>query len=144
MNHYYIYTCTDDKCVLTVISAELFGVSITVFSVVYRLLNCVLVQSSFVPDEYWQSLEIAHRMVFRYPRLRTVYFQYNTLGKCANEILNICLTYGYETWEWKEGIRGYSYPLLFALMYKLLHLINYDTVYLLVRLRCMIQTAQQV
>lgn len=51
---------------------QLFGVSITVFSVVYRLLNCVLVQSSFVPDEYWQSLEIAHRMVFRYPRLLSI------------------------------------------------------------------------
>uniref|UniRef100_A0A673FRV0 Mannosyltransferase n=1 Tax=Sinocyclocheilus rhinocerous TaxID=307959 RepID=A0A673FRV0_9TELE len=88
---------------------KFFGISITVFSVVFRLLNCVLLQTSFVPDEYWQSLEIPHRM-----------------------ILNIFLTYGYETWEWKEGIRGYSYPLLFALMYKLLHLMNYDTVYLLV------------
>ncbi|XP_016367967.1 GPI mannosyltransferase 3-like [Sinocyclocheilus rhinocerous] len=84
---------------------KFFGISITVFSVVFRLLNCVLLQTSFVPDEYWQSLEIPHRMVF---------------------------SYGYETWEWKEGIRGYSYPLLFALMYKLLHLMNYDTVYLLV------------
>ncbi|KTG02930.1 hypothetical protein cypCar_00044850 [Cyprinus carpio] len=93
---------------------QIFGVSLTVFSVVFRLLNCVLLQTSFVPDEYWQSLEIPHRMVFRYP-----------------QILNIFLTYGYETWEWKAGIRGYSYPLLFALMYKLLHLMNYDTVYLL-------------
>ncbi|KAI2653326.1 GPI mannosyltransferase 3 [Labeo rohita] len=85
---------------------KLFGISITVFTVIFRLLNCVLVQTSFVPDEYWQSLEIPHRI-----------------------ILNIFLTYGYETWEWKEGIRGYFYPLLFALMYKLLHLMNYDTMF---------------
>lgn len=32
-----------------------------------RTLNCFLVQTSFVPDEYWQSLEVAHRMVFKYP-----------------------------------------------------------------------------
>lgn len=32
-----------------------------------RTLNCFLVQTSFVPDEYWQSLEVAHRMAFEYP-----------------------------------------------------------------------------
>lgn len=37
------------------------------FSVVFRLINCFLVQTSFVPDEYWQSLEVSHRMVFEYP-----------------------------------------------------------------------------
>lgn len=40
---------------------------VVVLSVVFRLINCFLVQSSFVPDEYWQSLEVSHRMVFRYP-----------------------------------------------------------------------------
>jgi len=59
----------------------------------------------------------------------------------VNEILNLFLTYGYETWEWKEGIRGYSYPLMFAVMYKVLDLMNYDTAYLLVRLQCIILTA---
>lgn len=38
-----------------------------VFSVVFRVINCFLVQSSFVPDEYWQSLEVSHHMVFKYP-----------------------------------------------------------------------------
>lgn len=71
-----------------------------------------------------------------------VWFEYNTLETLTvNEILNLFITYGYETWEWKEGIRGYSYPLLFALMYKLLYLMNYDTAYLLVRLQCIILTA---
>lgn len=31
-----------------------------------RLLNAAAVGSFFVPDEYWQSLEVAHRMVFGY------------------------------------------------------------------------------
>lgn len=35
--------------------------------VVVRLASAVLNQTAFVPDEYWQSLEIAHRMVFGYP-----------------------------------------------------------------------------
>ncbi|KAJ6664377.1 hypothetical protein lerEdw1_008596 [Lerista edwardsae] len=39
------------------------------FTITLRLLNCLLVQTSFVPDEYWQSLEVAHHMVFEYPFL---------------------------------------------------------------------------
>lgn len=78
---------------------------VAAFSVVFRLINCFLVQTSFVPDEYWQSLEVSHRMVFNY---------------------------GYLTWEWKERIRGFTYPLLFALIYKILQLINLDSVHLLI------------
>lgn len=85
---------------------------VVVFSVVFRLINCLLVQTSFVPDEYWQSLEVSHRMVFNY---------------------------GYLTWEWKAGIRGFSYPLFFALIYKTLYLINYDSVHLLIWLPRIIQ-----
>lgn len=40
---------------------------LVLFTIALRILNCFLVQTSFVPDEYWQSLEVAHRMVFRYP-----------------------------------------------------------------------------
>lgn len=79
--------------------------SVTVFCVVFRLINCLLVQTSFVPDEYWQSLEVSHRMVYNY---------------------------GYLTWEWKAGIRGFSYPLLFAFLYKILQFISYDSVQLLI------------
>lgn len=80
-------------------------VRIALFCLVFRLINCFLVQTSFVPDEYWQSLEVSHHMVFNY---------------------------GYLTWEWKEGIRGFSYPLIFALIYKILHLTSYDSVHLLI------------
>lgn len=81
-------------------------------SVGFRLINCFLVQTSFVPDEYWQSLEVSHRMVF---------------------------SYGYLTWEWKEGIRGFSYPLFFAVIYKILHFLNLDSVQLLIWLPRIIQ-----
>lgn len=35
--------------------------------VVFRTVNALLSYTAFVPDEYWQSLEVAHRMVFGYP-----------------------------------------------------------------------------
>ncbi|XP_029495112.1 GPI mannosyltransferase 3 isoform X1 [Oncorhynchus nerka] len=85
---------------------------VTVFTVAFRLINCFLVQTSFVPDEYWQSLEIAHLMVF---------------------------DYGYLTWEWTAGIRGFSYPLFFAAIYKILHFFTYDAVQLLVWLPRVVQ-----
>lgn len=44
---------------------------VAVFSVVFRLINCFLVQTNFVPDEYWQSLEVSHHMVFKYPSARS-------------------------------------------------------------------------
>jgi len=31
-----------------------------------RVANALLVRTSFVPDEYWQALEVAHRFVFGY------------------------------------------------------------------------------
>lgn len=36
--------------------------------IVFRVLNALLCSTSFVPDEYWQSLEVAHEMVFGYPQ----------------------------------------------------------------------------
>jgi len=29
-----------------------------------RIVNALLVQTSFVPDEYWQSMEVSHNMAF--------------------------------------------------------------------------------
>ena len=34
--------------------------------VAFRVASAVLNQTSFVPDEYWQSLEVAHRITFGY------------------------------------------------------------------------------
>ncbi len=30
----------------------------------FRCLNALMLQTSYVPDEYWQSLEVAHKMAF--------------------------------------------------------------------------------
>ena len=61
-------------------------------SFVFRLVNMYLVQTWFVPDEYWQSLEPAHRLVY------------------GN---------GFLTWEYRESaIRSYIYPMLLSIGYR--------------------------
>uniref|UniRef100_A0A5S6QVQ5 Mannosyltransferase n=1 Tax=Trichuris muris TaxID=70415 RepID=A0A5S6QVQ5_TRIMR len=78
----------------------LFGErTLVCFAALYRTLNLVLVQTWFVPDEYWQTLEPAHRLAFGY---------------------------GYLTWEWHEALRSYSYPCIFAAVYKILTYIGLD------------------
>ncbi|RMZ94292.1 GPI mannosyltransferase 3 isoform X1, partial [Brachionus plicatilis] len=72
---------------------------------IYRLLNIFFNQTWFVADEYWQSQEVAHKLVFNY---------------------------GYLTWEWKEGIRSYIYPLFIAVFYKLSQFCYLDNTKLLV------------
>lgn len=67
--------------------------------VTIRLASVWLVQTSYVPDEYWQSLEVAHRISYGY---------------------------GYLTWEWVLGLRSYLYPSLIALLYKLLEVVRLD------------------
>ncbi|KAF1778201.1 Vacuolar protein sorting-associated protein 13, second N-terminal domain [Phytophthora cactorum] len=68
----------------------------------FRLWNALFVRTSFNPDEYWQSTEVAHRLVFGY---------------------------GYLTWEWQDDaqLRGFAHPALFAGLYKLLELLNLDS-----------------
>ncbi|XP_059061700.1 hemicentin-2-like [Achroia grisella] len=58
-----------------------------------RLLSVFLVQTWYVPDEYWQTLEVAHKHAFGYGAL---------------------------TWEWQRGIRNYLYPSVIAGLYTLL------------------------
>lgn len=55
----------------------------------------------FQPDEYWQSLEIAHRIVFGY---------------------------GYQTWEWmtSKPIRSVVYPAMFVPLYKAMKAMHID------------------
>ncbi|KAG6541769.1 hypothetical protein Mapa_016781 [Marchantia paleacea] len=71
-----------------------------------RLLNALLVRTYFNPDEHWQSLEVAHRMVFGY---------------------------GHLTWEWDRGIRSYVHPLIFAALYKVLAITGLDTPWFMAR-----------
>lgn len=40
----------------------------------FRLWNALFVRTTFNPDEYWQSTEVAHRMVFGYGHLYVLAF----------------------------------------------------------------------
>ncbi|OUM59808.1 glycosyltransferase family 22 protein [Piromyces sp. E2] len=73
--------------------------------ILFRFYNSLSLGTFFVPDEYWQSIEVAHNFVF---------------------------DYGYLTWEWKEKIRSFSYPLLFTLPYMILKHFNLDNTDLLI------------
>ena len=80
--------------------------------IIFRVCNVFLVQTWFVPDEFWQGPEVAHKVVFGY---------------------------GHLTWEWHEGIRGYVYPLLFAFVYKILDIFKLDFTILIIYLPKVIQ-----
>ncbi|KAA8522802.1 hypothetical protein F0562_009225 [Nyssa sinensis] len=75
--------------------------------------NSLLVQTYFNPDEYWQTLEVAHRIPFGY---------------------------GHLTWEWKKGLRSYLHPLLFALLYKVLALLHLDSPWFMMKAPCLLQS----
>ena len=79
---------------------NLFAASVTL-----RVASVFIVQTHFVPDEYWQSLEIAHGQAFGY---------------------------GYKTWEWTQGIRGYIYPMVFTGAYTLLRIFQIDNAWLVI------------
>ncbi|XP_043271594.1 GPI mannosyltransferase 3 [Venturia canescens] len=78
--------------------------SILVLLIIWRLISVYVVQTFHVPDEYWQSLEVAHRLAFGY---------------------------GYLTWEWQAKIRSYIYPFLISILYRILAVLGLDSVMLL-------------
>ncbi|CAG2056422.1 unnamed protein product [Timema podura] len=80
-------------------------VKIFLIFLVYRIMSIFLVQTMYVPDEYWQSLEVAHKIAFGY---------------------------GHLTWEWTHGIRSFFYPGCITILYKLLEILNLDYVFSLV------------
>jgi phosphatidylinositol glycan class B len=70
--------------------------------ILFRCLNALYVVTYFNPDEYWQSLELAHGLVFQH---------------------------GYQTWEWGPAaqIRSPLHPMMFAVLYKILSVFQLDT-----------------
>ncbi|CAI9742989.1 GPI mannosyltransferase 3-like [Octopus vulgaris] len=80
--------------------------------VAFRVVNALLIQTQYVPDEYWQSLEIAHSTAFGY---------------------------GYQTWEWRNALRGYLYPSIFTVLYKVLQILRLDYRILLIKAPRMLQ-----
>ncbi|XP_077232697.1 alg9-like mannosyltransferase family isoform X2 [Tasmannia lanceolata] len=83
------------------------------FCLVFRLANALLVQTYFNPDEHWQSLEVAHRIVFGY---------------------------GHLTWEWEKGIRSYLHPLIVAALYKILAFFHLDTPWFMMKAPRLLQS----
>lgn len=79
---------------------------------VYRLISVFAIQTFFVPDEYWQSLEVAHAAAFEY---------------------------GYQTWEFSEKIRSSTYPSIFWALFQVLKLFRLDYLTLLVYLPKILQ-----
>jgi len=74
---------------------------------IYRIALALLTRSIFQPDEFFQSLEIAHNVVFGYGKL---------------------------TWEWQPNvaIRSIVYPALYVPVYWILRVTGLDTTGLLV------------
>lgn len=72
-----------------------------------RVINSLFIATFFDPDEYWQSMEVAHSVVFGY---------------------------GYKTWEWRENIalRSYIHPLIFIIYYKIIKALHLDYVFAVV------------
>ena len=73
----------------------------------YRIILALLTRSIFQPDEFFQSLEVAHNVVFGYGKL---------------------------TWEWQHNvaIRSIVYPALYAPVYWILRVTGLDATGLLV------------
>ncbi|KAH8739880.1 dolichyl-phosphate-mannose-glycolipid alpha-mannosyltransferase involved in GPI anchor biosynthesis [Cryptosporidium ryanae] len=59
----------------------------------FRIFNAIIIQTTYNPDEYWQSLEVAYKMVNGF---------------------------GYLTWEWEPciSLRNALHPLVFAVCYR--------------------------
>ncbi|CAG9332841.1 unnamed protein product [Blepharisma stoltei] len=71
-----------------------------ILHLLFRLFDSLIVRSYFSPDEYWQSLEVAHKLVFGYGEL---------------------------TWEWKTSeLRSIIHPGIFAIFYYFLKITSLD------------------
>ncbi|CXJ02927.1 GPI mannosyltransferase 3, putative [Plasmodium berghei] len=72
---------------------------------IFRLFNSLFVQTSFFPDEYAQSVEISHYMIFGY---------------------------GHMPWEWEPciSLRSIVHPLFYAILFYILKISRLDSPFL--------------
>ncbi|ORY85465.1 GPI mannosyltransferase [Protomyces lactucae-debilis] len=70
------------------------------YLLLYRLFNALFIRTFFQPDEYYQSIEPAHVLVYKY---------------------------GFLPWEYRKEIRSIAHPLLFAIPFKLMQLLGLDS-----------------
>lgn len=90
-----------------------------------RALDAALTQTFFQPDEYFQSLEIAHQIVFGYG-FRT--WEWRVPATTASKITTSAPT------SWSDGpLRSVAHPALFVPVYWLLKTLKLDRTALLVR-----------
>lgn len=77
------------------------GVRLLGYLVAFRILNALLCTTFFQPDEFFQSLEVAHRLVFGY---------------------------GWQTWEWRQetAIRSPLHAMLFVPAYWLVKVLGLE------------------
>ncbi|KAJ8668703.1 hypothetical protein QAD02_010366 [Eretmocerus hayati] len=72
--------------------------------IIWRVSSAFIVQTFHVPDEYWQSLEVAHKLAF---------------------------DYGYLTWEWRSAIRSYLYPCMISVLYSVMRILKVDYTFMI-------------
>ncbi|CAJ0641986.1 13558_t:CDS:2 [Entrophospora sp. SA101] len=68
------------------------------FLLIFRIINALTIKTYFNPDEYWQSVEIAHYIVFEYPFLLLILksfgiHDYGDLIVCINAAFGDLYTY---------------------------------------------------
>lgn len=80
---------------------DMKGHHVLAYLVLFRILNALACSTFFQPDEFFQSLEVAHRLVFGY---------------------------GWQTWEWREGtaLRSPLHALIFVLPYWLVKVMGLE------------------
>eukprot|EP00122_Pirum_gemmata_P009620 Pgem_evm1s8880 len=81
------------------------------------MFNVYCIRTTFVPDEYWQSMEIAHRFVYGY---------------------------GYLTWEWTEKMRSPIHPAIISIFYQTLKYFQLDSPNLLISTPYFVHAVLQV
>lgn len=73
--------------------------------VIFRLINMFAIKTWFVPDEIFQSVEVAYYSVYGY---------------------------GHLSWEWSSALRSVLHPAFIAAIFYLLRFLNLDTNYLVI------------
>ncbi|ELK29309.1 GPI mannosyltransferase 3 [Myotis davidii] len=93
------------------------NIYLVLFTVALRICNCFLVQTSFVPDEYWQSLEVAHHMFFcQLCSWFTWYCCTRTLTNTMETVLTVIALFYYPL-EGSKSMNSVKYSSLVALAF---------------------------
>ncbi|KAI3633855.1 hypothetical protein MIR68_008187 [Amoeboaphelidium protococcarum] len=89
----------------------------------WRLLNALLIQTYFSPDEYYQAIEPAYLNAF-YPE------------QFQDFVSNKSFQQGFTglTWEWSQQIRSPVMVYVLSLLYQLLELVNLDSRWMIIHL----------